>query len=293
MAPGPSLSSYQTQFFPPQPSWTEKSLTNLNGNVYIVSGANTGIGKEVARILYSKNATVYVAARSEPKALAAITEIKKSHTASEGKLHFLSLDLADLNNVKKSCADFLARETKLDVLFNNAGVMGSNEKPNPQSVQGHDLLLGVNCIGTLLFTELLTPLLQSTARTQPRGSVRVVWLSSFGLELFAAEGKGVDLDEIASGKLAQRSATERYGVSKTGAWALGVDYARRHKADGITSVSINPGNLKTELPRDQSFAIKMAARLVGYSATHGAYTELYAAFSPDVLDMAPEEWGKF
>jgi len=147
-----------------------------------VTGSNTGIGKEVAHILYSKNAKVYVAARSEEKAGRAIEAIKKAFPNSEGELVFLRLDLADLTTIKASAEEFLSKETKLHVLFNNAGIW-AQLKGSPKTVQGHALEIGVNNIGPFMFTKLLTPLLIATARTEPSDTVRVVWVSSVGAEL--------------------------------------------------------------------------------------------------------------
>lgn len=290
MAPSPTLSSVWTQFHPPKPQFTEKDVPNLQGKVYIVSGSNTGVGKEAARMLYAKNAKVYIAARSEEKANKAIDDIKKAAPASTGALVFLHLDLGDLNTVKVAAQNFLAREEKLHVLFNNAGVMVSPAEPPPKTAQGYELALGVNCIGTFLFTKLLTPLLVATAKSEPADTVRVVWLSSFGLELFAAEDVGISLDNL--DYHIPKPATERYGISKCGAWALGVEFARRHKADGIVSVPINPGNLTSELARDQTIALKLAAKLLGYPPVLGACTELFAGLSPQVTMEKSGSWGE-
>ncbi|KAH8820158.1 putative estradiol 17 beta-dehydrogenase [Xylogone sp. PMI_703] len=280
MAPGPSLSSSLTQFFPPKPKFTEQNLPNLQGKVYIVTGSNTGVGKEVARMLYDKNAKVYIAARSQDKAEKAIEDIKKTAKSSKGSLFFLPLDLSDLSKVKSAAQSFLSREQKLHVLFNNAGVMVSTSEPPAKTAQGYELGLGVNCIGTFFFTKLLTPTLIATAKSEPPNTVRVVWLSSFGLELFAHKNVGIALDNL--DYHIPVPATERYGISKVGAWALGVEMARRYKDDGIISVAINPGNLTSELARDQSTTLKAVTKIVGYPPIRGAYTELFAAFSPQV-----------
>ena len=73
----------------------------------------------------------------------------------------------------------------------------------------------MNCVGTFLFTKLLTPLLKATAKSEPANTVRVVWLSSFGLELFAAKDVGITLDNL--DYHIPKLATERYGISKYGA----------------------------------------------------------------------------
>lgn len=246
MAPGPSFSSFYTQFFPPKPEFTDKDLPDLSSKVYIITGANTGIGKELARVLYSKNAKVYIAARSEEKAKKAIQDIQEGSPNSSGALVFLPLDLSDLQKVKEAALSFLDQEKRLDVLFNNAGVMVSPENPPPKTVQGYELSIGVNCVGHFLFTKLLTPLLAATAASESAGSIRVVWLSSFGLELSGAKDVGVDLDNIDFH--IPKPATERYGISKAGAWALGVEFARRHRVDGIISLPINPGKSRPSSP---------------------------------------------
>lgn len=101
--------------------------------VYLVTGATSGVGQQLARILYSKNAKVYIAARTESGAVA---YIKKADPASTGSLTFLELDLADLRTVKKCAERFLAAETKLHVLFNNAGYMANDDKKMETTAQG-------------------------------------------------------------------------------------------------------------------------------------------------------------
>lgn len=287
---GPPLSTVWTNFHPPSPEYTEKDIPNLQGKVYIVTGANTGVGKEIARILYTKNAKVYIAARSEKKATDAIASIKQTVPSSEGEMHYLHLDLADLNLVKESAQHFLSLETKLNVLFNNAGVMTGSEEPAPTTTQNHELNVGVNCIGTFLFTKLLTPLLLQTAKSEPAGSVRVTWPSSFGAEMYGEKDIGVDVDTL--GDITKKPAILRYGISKTGAWALGVEYAKRHRADGIASFPLNPGNLASELARDQPLSIRLAAKVIGYPPWKGACTQLFAGLSPDASLEKSGSWGE-
>lgn len=239
------------------------------------------MGKELSRILYAKKAKVYLACRSEEKATKAIADIKKAVPKSKGELVFLPLDLADLTKVKAAAQSFLAKESKLHVLFNNAGVMVGPANPPLKTVQGYELALGVNCVGTFLLTKLLTPTLVATARSEPADTVRVVWLSSFGLQQFAPEDRGIDMDNL--DYHIPKPHVDRYGISKCGDWLLGVEFARRHKADGIVSVPINPGNVRTELARDQTLGLKIIAHAVVYPIINGAYTQLFAAFSPEVM----------
>ncbi|KAI1135882.1 putative estradiol 17 beta-dehydrogenase [Hypoxylon sp. FL0543] len=285
----PSFQSSLAHTFPPKPQFTERDIPDLEGKVYIVTGSNTGIGKEVSRLLYSKNAKIYIAARSETKAQQAINDIKESAPSSAGSLVFLQLDLSDLRNVKAAAEKLLAQEQRLHSLFNNAGLMGS--EPLQKTTQGYEVSLGVNCVGTFLFTKLLTPILAATAKAPLPSTVRVIWLSSFVCELHAHEGIGVSTDNL-DYHTPVRAAT-RYSLSKAGVWALGVEYGRRHGQgkDGIVSVAINPGNLRSELQRDQGLLFKILTRLLLYPTINGAYTELYAAFSPEVVEAdLSENW---
>jgi retinol dehydrogenase 12 len=140
--------------------------------VFIVTGSSSGVGKELAQILYSHNAKVYIAARSSEKSSVTIESIGTAFPESKGELVFLHLDLDDLTAIKKSADDFLSKEKRLDVLWNNAGVMfppqGSKTK------QGYELQLGTNNVAPFLFTKLLTPILIKTAKASSPGDVRVV-----------------------------------------------------------------------------------------------------------------------
>lgn len=281
------------QFFPPKPKYTDQAVpSDLHGKVYVVTGANSGMGKELARVLYSKHAKVYVACRSHEKGAEAISDIEKATPASRGKLVLLTLDLADLSSVQAAAKGFLSTESKLHVLFNNAGVMVGSAEPPPKTAQGIELSLGVNCVGTFLLTRLLTPALVAAAKSEPADSVRVVWLSSFGLEQFAPRGRGIDIGNLDYHE--PKPHIERYGASKAGDWLLGVEFARRYKADGIVSATINPGNIRTALARDQGAVLKLVANAVVYPVINGVYTQLFAGFSPDVPKADwTKEWSKW
>lgn len=148
-----------------------------------MTGATSGVGKELARLFYSKNAKVYIAARHEGDT---IKFIKQAEPGSTGTLIFLDLDLGDLRSVKASAERFLAAETKLNVLFNNAGYMALDDKNIEKTVQGYKIQLGIHCLGPFLFTKLLTPLLIATAADKGTltNEVRVVFVSSFAAEMY-------------------------------------------------------------------------------------------------------------
>lgn len=263
--------------FPPSPWFTENDVTDQAGKVFIVTGATSGVGKEVAQILYSRNAKVYVAGRSKDKGSKVIQQIKSNLPKSKGELIFLHLDLGDLTTIKKSAEEFLSKEDKLDVLWNNAGVMmppqGSKTK------QGYELQLGTNNVAPFLFTKLLTPILTQTAQTAPLGSVRVIWVSSLAVELASPKG-GLDMNNLDYKK--DKSSSTKYAISKAGNVLHSQQYSRLHKEDRIVSLSLNPGNLITELQRHISSPAKWLGHRISYTPIHGAYTELYAGLSPEI-----------
>ncbi|KAJ2987800.1 hypothetical protein NUW58_g4309 [Xylaria curta] len=278
------------QLFPGKPTYTEEDIPDLSGKVYIVTGANTGIGKEVARILYSKNAVVWIAARNVDKGTHAIASIKESHPSSIGRLELLQLDLSDLSTIRASAETFLAREKRLDVLFNNAGTM---IPPNgSKTTQGHELQLGTNCLGPFLFTQLLTPTLIATAKTAVKGSVRVVWVSSSATEHLSPKG-GIEMDNLDYKR--DVFYAWKYGISKVGNYYHATEYARRHENDGIVSVSLNPGNLKSELDRNCNFVEMLFRNATTYPTINGAYTELFAGISGEVNEHSGAwivPWGR-
>ncbi|KAK2774322.1 hypothetical protein FQN53_003676 [Emmonsiellopsis sp. PD_33] len=279
------LYHHWTQAFPPVPAFTEKDLPDLQGKVYIVTGSNTGLGKELANILFSKNAKVYVAARSEEKAAKAIESIKNAHPSSSGELVYLPLDLNDLTTIKASANAFLAKERKLHVLFNNAGVMTPPQ--GSKTAQGYELQLGVNTVAPFLFTKFLTPTLLSTAKAEPPNTVRVVWVSSCGAELLSPK-LGVPLDNLDYHN--DQSASYKYGVSKAGNYLHACEFAKRYSGNGIVSVALNPGNLLSELSRHRGFLLRQMMRATHYPPLFGAYTELFAGLSPEVTIERSGHW---
>ncbi|KAI0032686.1 hypothetical protein K488DRAFT_49359 [Vararia minispora EC-137] len=114
-----NTSSVVAQMFPPKPTWGVENIPDLSGKVTIVTGGNTGIGKETAKALLSHGAKVYIASRTVEKTKAAIEDLKQ---ATGREAIFLQLDLSDLVSVKKAAEVFLRHESMLHILFNNACV---------------------------------------------------------------------------------------------------------------------------------------------------------------------------
>ncbi|KAJ6024613.1 short-chain dehydrogenase [Penicillium herquei] len=281
---------YYRAMCPPAPTLTEKNLPDQAGKVFLVTGANSGVGAELAQILYAHNATVYVAARSKEKANLAIEKIKTAETASTGKLVFLHLDLGDLTTIKASAEEFLAAESRLDVLWLNAGVMTPPQ--GSKTEQGYELQLGTNNLGHFLFVKYLHELLKRTTLAAPKNSVRVIWVSS-SIAMMAPK-PAIDFANMNYSK--DESAMTKYARSKAGNILHAVEFAKRTAGEGILSLSLNPGNLKSGLQRHMSRTTAALTRLVLYDPIFGAYTELFAGLSAEISEeqnasfVAP--WGR-
>ena len=216
----------------PKPTLTERNLPDQAGKVFIVTGANTGIGKDLSQILYSKNATVYAASRDVSKCEKAVSDIREAHKESEGRIEILKLDLADLSAIKASAEEFLSKEKRLDVLWNNAGVLLPPH--GSKTPTGHELQMGTNCIGHYALTELLKPILQQTAATAPPNSVRVTWAGSIAIDGYSPKG-GVRFNED-GGVIVESNPTSNYSVSKVGNLFLAQQFAKEVEGKGIVSV---------------------------------------------------------
>jgi NAD(P)-dependent dehydrogenase (short-subunit alcohol dehydrogenase family) len=267
-----------TQFFPPSPTFTEKNVPPLVGKVFIVTGGNAGVGLELVKILYSKGGTVYIASRSPTKIATEIEAIKSIYTASPGHIKSLPLDLSDLTTIPTCASTFLAQESRLDVLWNNAGI--SQAPVGSISVQGHEAHIGTNCLGCFLLIKLLLPVLLRTADLSPKASVRVVFTSSGIVDLNSPPG-GVSLAELAPGNHSKDKA-RNYSASKAGNWLLASEFDKRTRKDGIVCVTQSPGTLKTKGWDGSPWAMRVLMTPFMHEPKMGAYTELWAGLSQDV-----------
>lgn len=195
-------------------------------------------------------------------------------------MKILQLDLNELESVKKAAATFAQQESKLDILWNNAGTGANVVEPGARTKQDLEAMIGMHCVAVLLLTQLLLPQLRAAvaAASGTPGSVRVVWTSSFLAE-GASPPNGIEFDLLEKGTM---NRTRNYAVSKVGNWMLGREMARRYGKDGIVSVVQNPGNLKTNAYDGNSGVVMFFLNRLLHEAKFGGYTELYAGLSPDI-----------
>jgi NAD(P)-dependent dehydrogenase (short-subunit alcohol dehydrogenase family) len=227
-----------SEFYPPKPTFTANDLPDLAGKVYLVTGGTSGIGFILAKTLFSKNAKVYITSRSTASGEKAIGEIKESDKSSHGEVRSLVMDLSDLQTIVPAVKSFLAQETLLHKVWFNAGVM---KVPSGSiSKQGYELHWGTNVVGHFILNKLLMPILLATAQVAPKGSVRVVWVSSDGHNLLSPKGDGIDWQDITTPKSAgwkgEKGPMTYYGQSKVGNVLLAMELAKRYGNQDIIGV---------------------------------------------------------
>lgn len=255
--------------------WTAADVPEQHGRVAVVTGANGGLGLEVARVLARRGATVVMAVRDGDKARRARAAITAEVPTAQ--LELCELDLASLAAVRAG-ADALAHaHPRIDVLVNNAGVMGV---PEQRTEDGFELQLGVNHLGHFVLTHRLLPALLAA----PAG--RVVSVTSFG----RWTGRVVDPDDphLHRGYDPWRA----YGQAKLANLLFALELQRRLAAAGapLRSVAAHPGLAHTDL---QARSVReagglsqrfwhAAARHVGMDPPGGALPLLRAATDPTV-----------
>ena len=208
---------------------------DIDGATVLITGGNTGIGKETAIELARRGARVLFTSRDPDRGAAALAEIREA--SGRDDVACLALDLADLGSVRSCAAEFLEREPRLDVLVANAGinlVRGLRQK----SKQGYELHLAVNHLGHMLLTDLLLDRLKASA------PARIVSLSSHAY-MMCPDGLRFDDLQMEHGY----KAFQCYGHSKLANIVWTVELAKRLAGTAVTVNAVHPGYVQTELGR--------------------------------------------
>ncbi|CAL4088015.1 unnamed protein product, partial [Meganyctiphanes norvegica] len=140
-----------------------KSVRRMDGKIVIITGANSGIGKETTRNLAARGAIVIMACRNREAAVEALRDIRTS--TGDGDLIVMDLDLEDLESIRRFCRNFLEKFQHLDVLVNNAGVFVPPEERRTTK-EGFEINMGVNHFGHFLLTHLLMDRITQTPNSR-------------------------------------------------------------------------------------------------------------------------------
>jgi retinol dehydrogenase-12 len=247
----------------------------VSGRTVLVTGANTGIGRATAQALARQGWRVYVAARSERKGDAAVSEIKAA-TGNEA-VFLLLLDLADLESVR-ACADsFLEPYEPLHALVNNAGIGGAHGLTR----QGFEMTFGVNHLGHFALTKLLL------ARLTESAPARIVNVSSDA----HYNARGIDFDALRR-PARNVTALHEYAVSKLCNVLFTQELALRLAGTGVTSYALHPGVVASDIWRRVPWPVRPLIKRRMLSVTEGAATSLYCATSPDVAQASGRFYDK-
>jgi NAD(P)-dependent dehydrogenase (short-subunit alcohol dehydrogenase family) len=245
-------------------AWTFENMPNQSGRNVIVTGANTGIGFETARMLALKGAQVTLACRNLDKGREALERILAE--PADAAVSLEQLDLSDLRNIEGFAARFADQHERLDLLILNAGVM---VPPESKTAQGFELQFGVNHLGHFALTGALLPLVQAT-----EGS-RVVVVSS------TAATRGVmHFDDLQFEKRGY-APWQAYGQSKLANQLFTLELQRRLRAAGssVLVTAAHPGWTATDLQRTSPVA-KFLNRFMAMKPPQGALPTLRAATDP-------------
>ncbi|OKL57598.1 hypothetical protein UA08_06952 [Talaromyces atroroseus] len=261
-------------------TFSEADIPRLSGKVVIVTGGSSGIGKQTVAVLASQGAKVYLGARSADKYQSALDDIHATHPKTlSANIKFLKVDLSKAEGARCAAAEFSRQENSLHILFNNAGVMGTPK--GKLSDDGYEFQWAVNMFGPFVFTEQLLPLLLQTARTSPKGSVRIINTASNGAK--RAPKTGIPLGN----PTAWLSCTpfECYGISKIGVILWTRHLAKMHPS--ILSFAPHPGPVQSNLTRElkiPKLVMWILNRVVFKPVQHGALTQLYAGTCPTLSE---------
>ncbi|MFZ0039998.1 MAG: SDR family oxidoreductase [Solirubrobacteraceae bacterium] len=256
-----------------QPGSRRPRLYHLTGDLgsrtYLVTGANTGIGRVTAQELAARGARVFLACRSPAKGQEALAAIREA-TGADG-LELLTLDLGDLDSVRAAAQTFLGTGEPLHGLINNAGLAGQRGL----TASGFEVAFGTNHVGPFLLTNLLLDRIRESA------PARIVIVASDAH--YRAEG--IDFEAVRR-PTATRTAFAEYGVSKLANVLHAQELARRLQGTAVTTYSLHPGVVASDVWRRVPWPIRPIMKLRMRSTQEGAQTSLYCATDPAVADQS-------
>ena len=260
--------------------WKAEDIPNQAGKVAIVTGSNTGIGFDTARMLAENGAKVIIAVRTVSKGEDAANRIREVH--SEADLSVMEIDLSDLESVKKFATSYKNEFRQLDLLINNAGVM---IPPYIKTKDGFELQFGTNHLGHFALTAHLLDVLKTTKNS------RVVNVASL------AHTRGeLDFDDL-NWENRSYSKWSAYGDSKLANLYFTYELQRKFEANNYDTIAVaaHPGGTSTDLAR-HNLLMGMFTGILGQSPEMGALPTVRAAVDESVKGsdyIGPDGFGEF
>ena len=251
--------------------------SSMKGRVCLVTGGNSGIGKETAVGLARLGATVIIVSRDRVKGETALSEIKRKSESQSVDL--MVADLSSMQSVHQLAQEFLAKYPKLHVLVNNAGIFLPKRMV---TVDGLETTFTTNHLGHFLLTNLLLDRIKASAPS------RVINITSD-----AHKGAEIDFDDLMGEK--KFSGFKAYGQSKLANILFTYELARRLGGTGVTANCLHPGLVRTGFGKDVVGLMAFVVRVVGpfmMSPEKAARAAVYLASSPELESVTGKHFVK-
>jgi len=262
----------------PKQNFELSKIPNLSGKVAIVTGGNSGIGRESVLHLAKNGAHVILTARSLQVGNKVAKEIEKQieNVPHHGAIEVMGLNLGSIASVKLFVEEFKRKSLPLHILLNNAGVSGV---PYTETEDGIEYQFGVNQVGHFVLTTELLDILVASAPS------RVVIVSSHGHTMAT---NGLELEKLGSNE--SYDPLINYAKSKLANILFNGELARRMEGKGVFVNAVHPGFVQTNLTRHVNdvygqitdYFVKLILPLVALNSEEGAITQLYVATSPEI-----------
>ncbi len=236
----------------------------MEDRVFLVTGANSGIGKATALGLARLGGTIVMGCRSATRGEAARQDIVRD--SGNSKVYLEIVDLASEESTRSFAEEFKRKYPRLDVLINNAGIYTPHREVTPD---GLERTFEVNYLAGFLLTHLLLDLLTKSAPS------RIVNVSSS-----AHSGGTIHFDDLQAER--RYGGFGAYGQSKLAQILFTQELARRLQGTGVTVSACHPGVIRTNLGMGGTSAVVRFVRMFFKSPEKGAETPIYLAISPEV-----------
>lgn len=252
----------------------------MQGKAVLISGANSGIGRETTRALAQEDAAIVMACRNLAKAQTVCEIIKRE--SGNRQIEVMHLDLASLASIRGFTGTLAQKYRRLDVLLNNAGTFSMTRQ---ETEDGFEMTMGVNHLGTFLLTHLVLPQLEQAPEA------RIINVSS------NAHFQGqIDLEDLNLERKYQ--GFKAYANSKLANVMFTLDLADRLQDTGVTVNAVHPGHVNTGMLNtwpEAKWYQALLGKVIGLltiSAEEGAQTSIYLARSDKVSGITGQYFEK-